>query len=440
MSKNAFTIYPGSVLKGEVVLPGDKSISHRAILFSCLAKGTCRITNPLKAGVTEVMLKALSDLGVLWQWEDQSLVIEGRGWKNLTPPRKPVNCGHSATTMRLLAGLAAAADLPLVLDGSAALRSRPMGRVVKPLQLMGVPIKSSPEGRAPLVIISRVVKGPLRGMQYRLPVPSAQLKTALLLAGLDADGALVLEEPGPSRDHSERLLQMMGCPITVQPELNKITIDPPEKPHLDPFEMAVPGDFSSAAFLIIAALVTPGSDIILRDVGVNPTRLGLLDALSSMGSEIEITNMRMFGPEPAADLRVRAASLRGIDLAGELPQRMMDEFPVFTVAACRAEGRTVVSDARELRHKESDRIRVVVEELRRHGVEIEEKQDGYTLRGPQKIDGGVFDPHQDHRLAMAFTIAGLTASQPVTVQKAHLIQQSFPNFLTTLRDLGARVT
>jgi 3-phosphoshikimate 1-carboxyvinyltransferase len=434
------TVHPGTPLRGEVALPGDKSISHRAILFSLLAKGESRADNLLVAGVTRVMLEALTALRIPWDLQGSSLVVQGKGWKDLYPSSEPIYCGHSATTMRLLAGALAAANLPAVLDGSEGLRKRPMQRIIEPLQEMGVPIKSGNRGNAPLILVPRVNEGPLRALNTTLPVASAQVKSALLLAGLDGDGATVLREPRVSRDHTERMLKMMGVNLEVDHDRREVTMRPPDQPHLEPFQITIPGDFSSAAFLIVAALVTPGSEIILRNVGMNPTRTGLLDLLLEMGANIEVQKKHNQGLEPVADLVVRSSNLQAVEVRGAVVPRMIDEFPIFTIGALHSSGTTSVSDAEELRYKESDRIGVLSAELGKLGLKIDEKQDGYQLEGKQPLGKGRLNPQGDHRLAMSFVVAGLAAEEPVTVQNPEIIAQSFPNFVEHLQALGAKIT
>jgi 3-phosphoshikimate 1-carboxyvinyltransferase len=347
--------------------------------------------------------------------------------------------------MRLLAGAIAACGIPAVLDGSSGLRRRPMKRIVEPLQEMGVPIQASPGYTAPLQITARPQEQQLSAINYTLPVASAQVKSCLLLATLAADGPTVLREPGPSRDHTEIMLCSMGVSIMKDQQPTddpgviyyQTSISPPASLRLSPFNIRIPGDFSSAAFLIVAATITPGSEINLEGVGLNPTRTGLLDVLQSMGADIQITNTRESHGEPLGDLLVRYAPLRGTRISGSLVIRAIDEVPILAIAAAFAHGKTIVSQADELRHKESNRIRDLCRELHRLGVEIEETQDGFIINGGQDLRGGTVTPHGDHRLAMALAVAGLAARGNIIVDGAEVLSESFPEFSASLRDLGA---
>jgi 3-phosphoshikimate 1-carboxyvinyltransferase len=439
-------VTPAFSLRGEVSLPGDKSLSHRAALLAALAKGESCIRNFLVAGVTEAMLRNLTALGVAWKLNGTTLLVVGKGLRGLRPPRQVLDCGNSATTMRLLAGALAGAGIPAVLDGSPGLRRRPMERIVQPLRAMGVPIQASGRGTAPLRLGSRSPDKPLRAIDYSLPVASAQVKSALLLAALAADGSTTLREPGPSRDHTERLLSSMGVSVICKPTSSisnaqtTIVLTPPRPLSLSPFHLTLPGDISSAAFLIAASLIVPGSEITLRGVGLNPTRTGLLDAFARMGADIRIHPRGERHNEPIGDLIVRYSPLRGTQISGELVVRMLDEIPAFAVAAAFAGGTTHVCQAGELRHKETDRIAALGKELRALGVDIEEKVDGFTLFGGKPVRGGMAYAHEDHRLAMALAIVGLAARNPVTVKGAGIIAESFPKFGEVLSAIGANVT
>jgi 3-phosphoshikimate 1-carboxyvinyltransferase len=414
-------------------------MSHRAALLAALAVGPSRIDNFLHAGVTGAMLGALRSLGAAWELRDDRLTLDGKGPQGLRPPDSALDCGHSATTLRLLAGALAGANVPVVLDGSPRLRMRPMTRIMEPLQAMGVPIHSVEGGRAPLVISPRPPGECLQARSFTLPVASAQVKTALLLAGLGAEGVTEIVGPGPSRDHTERLLADMGVEIEAETERDLVRLTPPDQP-LSPLDLTLPGDFSSAAFLICAALISPGSEIMLRDVGLNPTRTGLLDALIRMGARVEITHDPQPGIEPRGDIRVSSSTLRGIAINGPQVVRMIDEFPVFAIAAALAEGETVVHGAEELRHKESDRISALCNELQSIGGEVEELPDGFRIQGRPRLKGGVVvKSHNDHRLAMAFCVAGLAADEEVAVDGAGIISQSYPGFLHQIAQFGARI-
>jgi 3-phosphoshikimate 1-carboxyvinyltransferase len=438
-------VTPGRPLQGVVPLheagglPGDKSLSHRAALFAALADGESRIDNFQVSGVTRAMLRALSALGVDWELQGTSLRVSGTGLTGLREPDQPIDCGNSATTIRLLAGAVAAAGVAVVLDGSAGLRSRPMGRIIAPLRQMGVTITAAQDDTAPLILTARPAGQRLQGLNYNLPVASAQVKSCLLLAGLSAATPSLLVEPGPSRDHTERMLAAMGVQIESRPvdnlsnaSLTRLT--PPAAPLL-PLQMTLPGDISAAAFLIVAAAITPGSQITIQCVGLNPTRTGLIEALQAMGADIRVTPTDTQAGEPVGDLEIRYAPLHGGAISGPLVVRMIDEFPAFAIAAAYAQGETIVSDAQELRYKESDRISDLCAELRKLGVKIEEKPDGFMLQGGQ-VQGGVVDPHGDHRLAMSLAVAGLAAQGPVRVVRAGILRESFPSFLSVMDRLG----
>jgi 3-phosphoshikimate 1-carboxyvinyltransferase len=442
---------PGGPLSGIVVLPGDKSLSHRAALFAALADGKSRIENFLVAGVTDAMLGALTALGVAWELDGTTLMVEGRGVRGLQPPAAPLNCGNSATTLRLLTGALAASGVPAVLDGSPGLRKRPMNRIVAPLLQMGVDILTK-DGCAPLTLMPSLK--PLNALDYTLPVASAQVKSCLLLAALAAAGSTTLCEPGPSRDHTERMLSSMGVKIvshhkkddettelsgTDQQNPVSVTLTPPSPLSLKPLNLSLPADISSAAFLIVAALLVPGSQITLPGVGLNPTRTGLLDVLLAMGADIQVTCQEERYGEPVGDLTVRTSSLHGTQVSGSLVVRMIDEFPAFAVAASFAQGETVVSQAEELRHKESDRITALCTELRSLGVDAREEPDGFVIRPGRHPEGGFVNSHGDHRLAMALSLLGLAAQGETVVDGSEMISESFPEFVPALQGLGAKI-
>ena len=442
------TVYPGGVLAGEAGaeqgLPGDKSLSHRAALFAAMAEGESRIENFLVSGVTEAMLGALSALGVPWHLEGTTLFVRGVGLRSASGGC-PVNggvrldCGNSATTLRLLAGALAAWGAQATLDGSAGLRRRPMRRITGPLEAMGVEITSN-DGCAPLFVSAAAL--PLRRLEYSLPVASAQVKSCLLLAALSADGPTLLVEPGPSRDHTERMLHAMGVEVSNSPLDGgrwMTRLSPPQPLALSPIQISLPGDISAAAFLTVAALITPGSQITLHQVGLNPTRTGLLDTLREMGARLELDHLGEQAGEPVGDLTIRYSPLQGVRVGGERVVRMIDEFPIFAVAAACASGETRVCEAEELRYKESDRISALGQELSRLGVDFSETPDGFVIRGGRPVRGGQVQSHGDHRLAMSLAVSGLVSSQPVQVEGAEMIHESFPAFTSVLRLLGANV-
>lgn len=436
-------VIPSGPLQGMATLPGDKSLSHRAILFSAIAEGTSHIKNLLVAGVTEPMLDALQVLGVEWSLDGTDLTVHGRGLNGLRAPIDPLDCGHSATTMRLLAGACAAAGLPVVLDGSESLRSRPMSRIVDPLWEMGVPIQALGEGGTAPLQIATLLKGhALQPLDYTSPVASAQVKSCLLLAGLAAGGTMRYTEPHPSRDHTERLFSDMG--VTIRQEEREdgsvqVAMEPLEGRSLAPLDFSVPGDISSASFLIAAALIIPGSEFVLQEVGLNPTRTGFLDALRQMGAHIEVEEKERRCGEPVGEIKVRHTSLQGIELGDPLVVRMIDELPIFAVVAAYAEGETTVQDAGELRLKETDRIEALSQELTKLGVDIEEREDGFRIGGGRPLAGGALEAHGDHRIAMALAVAGLAAEKPVEILDADIVEESFPHFSKTLQALGGEV-
>ncbi len=424
-------------LTGSYILPGDKSLAHRSALFAALAEGESVIGAFPLSGVTRAMLDALTAFGVPWACDGGTLTVTGSGLRGLRPSAAAVTCRNSATTIRLLAGAVAAAGIPCSLDGSEGLRRRPMNRVTEPLRAMGVGIETAPGGGAPLVIRGRPPGARLTACHFSLPVASAQVKSCLLLAALAADGPVTLCEPGPSRDHTERMLRAMGVDVRCDPAAHTVILAPPAAP-LRPLRADLAGDISTAAFLIVAATVIPGSDITLLGVGVNPTRTGMLDALRAMGADIAESNPRACSDEPVADIRVRAAPLSGTRVAGDLVVRMIDEFPVFAVAAACAAGLTEVSEAVELRHKESDRIGLLCAELAGVGVDIAERPDGFAIRGGP-IRGGSVDAHGDHRIAMALAVAGWVSQTGIAVRHADILAESFPDFVPVCSRLGAAI-
>ena len=433
----SLTIHPGRPLIGDITVPGDKSISHRTALLAALAEGHSLVENYLVSGVTMAMTGALEQLGIGLSVVGNTLQVVGHGLHGFRTPPTSLDCGNSATTLRLLAGALAAAGIPAVLDGSDGLRRRPMDRIVTPLRKMGVPVEAAEGGHAPLRLELRAIQQGLSGGEFYLPVASAQVKSCLLLAGLSADQPLTTTEPHPSRDHTERMLTAMGVQVLTADFGRRVTLTPPRS-GLRPLNMVVPGDFSAAAFLIVAALVTPGSVIRMSGVGLNPTRTGLLAALSEMGADIQVENPREQSGEPLGDLVVRHSMLHGVEVAGERVTAMIDEFPVFGVAAAYAHGRTEVSQAEELRLKESDRISALCAELRKLGAAVEEKPDGFIVDGTGGLPGGAqVGAHGDHRLAMALAVAGLAAERPSVVTGAEMMAESFPGFLDALTSLGA---
>lgn len=427
-------VRPSEGLRGTIRVPGDKSISHRALMLGAIAEGTTRVTNWLPAGDCQATLRCIRALGVSIEQQDATtLAVCGVGRDGLQPPQQVLNCQGSGTTMRLLAGILAGQPFDSVLDGHEGLRRRPMRRIIEPLRQMGAEIDGR-DGRFPPL---RIRGRQLHGIDYHLPIASAQVKSCLLLAGLFADGPTTIHEPGPARDHTERLLRAMGANIQV--DGSTITLMP-EPASLKALPLQVPGDFSSAAFLLVAGAVVSGSCITIEGVVGNPTRTGLLDILRDMGAQIEVKNQGTSGGEPLIELVIRHSRLQGAQVDGPLVVRMIDEFPILAVAATQARGRTVVRDAAELRVKETDRIAAVVGELRKMGARIEERPDGFVVHGPTALRGAVLNSHGDHRLAMALAVAGLVAEGETLVGGAEVIGDSYPGFVETLQHLGASIS
>lgn len=425
------TVRAGVPLRGEARVPGDKSITHRALLLAALAGGCARIRDYLDGGDCRATMGCLRALGVtIEEVSSSELIVHGRGLHGWQEPQDVLNCVRSGTTMRLLAGLLAGQPFFSVLSGEAQLRRRPMDRVVAPLRQMGARIEGRQGGRLPPLGIAG---GNLRGIEYALPVASAQVKSCVLLAGLFANGTTTVLEPAPSRDHTERMLRGRG--ISLESQGLKHTLRGPAS-GLAVLDTSVPGDFSSAAFFIVGALLVSGSEVLLRNVNVNPTRTGLLDALSAMGARVALLNPHDEGGEPVADLLVRPQSLVGAQIGGELVPRMIDEFPILALAATQAQGVTQVRDAAELRVKETDRIATIVDALRALGARIEARADGFDIEGPTPLRGATVESFGDHRLAMTLAIAGLIAQGETSIVGAECIADSFPGFENCLAMLA----
>ena len=421
------TIAPRSCpLTGAYRPEGDKSLSHRALLFAALAEGESTIRRFLIGGVTRAMLRCLKALGVEWTLDEAQhiLKVKGVGLKGFKTPTEPLDCGNSATTFRLLAGAVAGAGIHCVLDGSEGLRKRPMARIIDPLRMLGAEIES-PNQCAPLTFKPAT----MTSLNYVLPIASAQVKSCLLLAALSGNAPTAILEPGPSRDHTERMLAAMGARVKNFSEGYGAVVLPQTDP-LQPLDTELAGDISSAAFLMVAATLLPGSDFVLEKVGINPTRTGIVDALRAMGADITFENESEMAGEPVADIRVRAVEqLHATSIQGDLVVRMIDEFPAFMIAAAYASGETVVRDAAELRTKESDRIAIMAANLQRLGVAIEEYPDGFRISGTGKIPGGAtVSAHGDHRIAMSMALAGLRAEAPVAIEHFEMLNESFPDF------------
>ena len=428
-------------LKGRIAIPGDKSISHRSLMLSALAIGESRVTGLLEGHDVLATAAAMRAMGAsIDRRENGEWVIHGVGVGGLLQPRQALDMGNSGTSTRLLMGLVASHPITATFIGDASLSGRPMGRVIDPLGQMGADISPSPGGRLPLMVRGLAPAIPL---SYRLPMASAQVKSAVLLAGLNTQGITEVIEPVPTRDHSERMLKGFGADLTVDTDgdgTRHIRIR--GEAELKPQTIVVPGDPSSAAFFIVAALLVPGSDVTIANVGLNPTRAGLVEVLRQMGGNIELLDAREVGGEPVADLRVRHSALRGIDVDPAVAPSMIDEFPILFVAAALAEGRTVTTGLDELRVKESDRLSVMATGLKAIGARVEESEDGLIIDGtgggPLPGDATVAG-HLDHRICMSFAVAGLVSEAPVTIDDIAPVATSFPNFETLLEQLQQKL-
>lgn len=423
------TIKRSVPLRGEVVIAADKSISHRTVIFSALASGTSRVTNFLNAADTLSSCSCIRQLGIEVEQKGAHLTIQGKGLQGLCEPKSVLDCGNSGTTMRLLTGLLAAQPFFSVLSGDQSLNQRPMKRVIEPLTRMGADIYARNDGNYPPL----AVRGKkLKGFSYPLPVASAQVKSALLLAGLFAEGEMFLQEPHVSRDHTERMLAAMGADIHTKEAA--ITLRPGRT--LSPQEFFVPGDISSAAFFMVAACIVPDSEIMIKDVGINPSRSGIIEVLTHMGAKIKLENEKVAGGEPVADLVVSSSDLSAAEISGEIIPRLIDELPVLAVAMAAARGTSVVREAGELRVKESDRISAVCSELSKMGVAIEELEDGFIIQGnPDSFHGAETDSHGDHRIAMSLAVAALRATGSTLINNSDAVDISFPTFWQELARL-----
>lgn len=424
------SVAPVSSLKGEITVPGDKSISHRSIMFGALAKGTTRVKHFLEGADCLSTIACFQKMGVSIEKQGEEYLIHGRGLHGLMAPSDILDCGNSGTTTRLLSGILAGQAFSSVLTGDASIQKRPMKRVCEPLSLMGADIKSIPgNGCAPLAITG----APLHGITYHTPVASAQVKSAILLAGLYADSQTTVVEPALSRNHTEIMLRSFGasilsdgCSATVQPAAELYARD-----------ILVPGDISSAAYFAVAAAIVPGSEVLLRNVGINPTRDGLLRVLQTMGADVTLLNSKGQDNEPSADLLVRSSTLHATSIEGDLIPTLIDEIPVLAVLACFADGTTVIRDAAELKVKESNRIRTVCDGLFAMGADVTETEDGMIIRGGKPLHGAVIDCHDDHRIAMSFAVAALAAEGETTLSGGECVNISYPAFYQDLASLSS---
>ena len=434
MTTCIFHVQPGGALRGSLRVPGDKSISHRAIMLGSLAEGLTTISGFLQGEDCLATLNAFRAMGVpIEQPEPGRVLISGVGLHGLTAPDHPLDLGNSGTSMRLMSGLLAGQSFDTVLTGDASLSRRPMRRVIEPLLEMGAQISASAQSAPPLHIHGGQA---LSGIDYALPIASAQVKSCLLLAGLYAQGVTRVTEPAPTRDHTERMLQGFGYPVQRE---SPRTVSLSGGGRLQGANIDVPADLSSAAFFLVGASIAPGSDLVLEHVGVNPTRTGVIDILRLMGADIEILNPRQVGGEPVADLRVRHAPLQGVRIPEALVPLAIDEFPALFIAAACAQGVTVLTGAAELRVKESDRIQVMADGLNALGVAAGPTSDGIIIQGGT-LSGGTLASHGDHRIAMSFAIAALRASAPITLIDCANVNTSFPGFASLAGNAGLSIT
>ena len=427
-----FYTQPGGQVQGTIRAPGDKSISHRSIMLGSLADGVTEITGFLEGEDSLATLQAFRDMGVVIEGPHQGAVkIYGVGINGLRQPPGPIYVGNSGTTIRLMSGLLAGQSFDTELSGDASLSKRPMERVAKPLRLMGAAVETGENGCPPVKIKGGQV---LKGINYEMPMASAQVKSCVMLAGLYAEGETSVIEPAPTRDHTERMLRGFGYSVDVAG--NKVSLS--SGGALTATKIDVPADISSSTFFMVAAAICPGSDITLEHVGINPTRIGVINILRAMGSHLELLNEREVGGEPVADIRIRYAPLKGIRIPEDQVPLAIDEFPALFIAAVCAEGETLLTGAEELRVKESDRIQAMVDGLKTLGADIEGTPDGAIIRGSQ-MGGGVIESHDDHRIAMSFTIASLRATGNIEIRQCANVASSFPNFVELAQQVGIRV-
>jgi 3-phosphoshikimate 1-carboxyvinyltransferase len=432
---SVLTITPAGPLKGTIAVPGDKSITHRAIILSALAEGDGTIAAYCRGEDCLNTMRAFQAMGIQIEERPEQLRVRGKGLWGLTEPRQPLDCGNSGTGIRLLTGLLAGQDFFSTLTGDESIRRRPMGRIVKPLREMGAKIAGRKGGEfAPLAITG----SRLHGIAYDSPVASAQVKSCLLLAGLYAEGTTHITEPRRSRDHTERMFRYFGIPL--REDGLRLSVQGRPSVGWTAKSVTIPGDLSAAAFFIVGASLVPGSDMTIAAVGINPTRTGILDILTEMGANIQILNRRDEADEPVADIRVRSAELRGVRIGPDRIPQTIDEFPILCVAAVLAEGETTITGASELRVKESDRIATMAAELRKMGASIEETQDGLVIQGlgatkTKRLRGATCTSYGDHRVAMSMAIAGLAAEGETKIQGVDCIETSFPGFESKLLEL-----
>ena len=428
---DSITIQPATSVRGEIIVPGDKSISHRSIMLGAIANGVTTVRGFLRGEDNLSTMHAFRAMGVEINDDGETVKITGRGLYGLKEPGDVIDCGNSGTTIRLITGLLSGQSFFSVVTGDQYLRKRPMKRVVEPLTLMGARISGRKGGTlAPLAIDG----GSLQGIAYQSPVSSAQIKSSIMLAGLYAAGETSVSEPSLSRDHSERMFQLFGASLVRGDKA--VTVR--GGVELTGQEVTVPGDISSAAFFMVAALITPGSELLIKNVGVNPSRTGIIDILQSMGGDLQLLDQREVSGEPVADILVRSSRLKGISISGAIVPRAIDEFPAICVAAAVAEGITTIRDARELRVKETDRITAMADNLRKLGITVTESEDGMNITGSELLSGGTVDSCGDHRIAMSMSVAALVASGPITVTDIACVATSFPTFFPLLEKVAGK--
>ncbi len=419
----SYPLTTARALRGDVTVPGDKSISHRAVMFGALADADTHITGFLMGEDCLSTISCFKKMGVPIDVSEKEVVVHGVGLHGLKAPTELLYTGNSGTTTRLLCGILAGQPFSCTLNGDASIQKRPMGRIIKPLREMGADISGKDGNLCPL----NIHPAPLHGIRYEMPVASAQLKSAILLAGLFADGPTTVIEPAPSRDHTERMLRGLGSQVVSNG--TEITLTPPKALHA--VNVEVPGDISSAAYFLVAGLILPNSDIVIRNVGINPTRTGILDALEAMGANIERLNERGT-VEPICDLRVRSSHLHGTTIGGDMIPRLIDEIPVLAVAAAFADGETVIRDAQELKVKESNRIATMTAELSKTGADVQETEDGMIIRGGKPLHGADFASYADHRVAMSMAVCALACEGNSSIDDPDCVAISYPTFFETL--------
>jgi len=429
---SSFECLPGGAISGLIRVPGDKSISHRSIILSAIARGVSHISGFLQGEDSLNTLRAFQAMGVSIERNADKVRVEGVGLHGLCKPENPLDMGNSGTAMRLMLGLLAGQAFDATLTGDESLSSRPMNRVIEPLRAMNAKIDSHPGGMAPLEVYAQ---SQLRAIDYRMPVASAQVKSCLMLATLYVEGKSTISEPAATRDHTERMLRGFGCEV----DTNGSDISIKGGQTLYACDIEIPADISSAAFFLVAGSIAPESEITLQHVGINPTRTGVIEILKLMGADIMLFNKREIGGEPVADIRVRSAELKGIKIPKSLVPLAIDEFPVLFIAAACAKGETQLSGAEELRVKESDRIQVMADGLKTLGIEAKPTADGISIQGGN-IGGGVVESHGDHRIAMAFSVASLRASETISIRDCANVNTSFPGFVDHARLVGMKVT